>query len=192
MSKVSKVPLLVAAGALGSAAVVAVLAATTKGGGLSVGAADLEAVARMLASENPSGSAQLWAEQVWTQIRSAGARSLAATITGGIGYGSQGGARPVSTDNSATPSTRSFAAAFLAKRPPSRLPGARRFFEPEQQDRAFTIGESARKKRAAGLPLSTQEARLIHYQSDAAGIRSRWSAKRHRYVGTIEGVEFWT
>ena len=38
---------------------------------LSGTARDEEAIARMLASENPSGSVALWLEQIWTQIRSA-------------------------------------------------------------------------------------------------------------------------
>jgi hypothetical protein len=191
MMSASKLPLWLAAGALGSAAAVAAVAAAL-GGRAAAGGGDWEAIARMLASENPSGGAQLWIEQVWTQIRSAGNRTLAATITGGTSYGTQGGRRPVSTDNAATSRTRDFAASFLGVRPESQLTGARRFFEPIQQDRAFAVGESARRKRAAGQLLSEQEARLIHYKSDAAGIRARWSAKRHRYVGTIEGVEFWT
>ena len=187
--------LLAAAGAIGSAVVVGVIAALGgRGNSTGNGAplTDQEAVARMLASENPSGGARLWAEQVWTQIRGSGGRSLAQTITGGMGYGVQLGARPVSTAEPATQKTRAFAADFLASRPASTLDGARRFFEPAQQDRAFAIGESGRRKRAAGLPLSQQEQRLIFYKSNASGIRARWTAKSHRYVGTIEGVEFWT
>ena len=187
--------LLAAAGAIGSAVVVGVIAAlggrgTATGDGAPL--TDQEAIARMLASENPSGGARLWVEQIWTQIRASGGRSLAQTITGGMGYGVQLGARPVSTAEPATQQTRAFAAAFLASRPTSTLDGARRFFEPAQQDRAFAIGESGRRKKAAGLPLSQQEQRLIFYKSNASGIRARWTAKSHRYVGTIEGVEFWT
>jgi hypothetical protein len=153
---------------------------------------DAEALARMLASENPSGDEALWTEQIYTQIRNAGSRSLADTLTGGTGsYGPQGGRRPVATSEPATKKTREFVARFLAAPPPSRLVGATRFFEPAQQDRAFAIAEEARRKKALGLPLSAQELRLLAYKSDAAGIRQRW-AKSGRYIGTIGGVEFWT
>ena len=159
---------------------------------LSDSAADEEAIGRMLASENDSGSETLWAELIWSQLRSLGKSSIWQHITAGLGYGPQGGARPVASDKPATTATRAFAARFLAELPPSNLPGARRFFEPLQQDRAYRIAESARRKIASGLPLTRQEQRLRLYKSDAAGIRNRWSSKGHRYVGTVEGVEFWT
>ena len=159
---------------------------------LSDSAADEEAIARMLASENESGGEGLWAELIWSQLRSLGKSSIWQRITAGLGYGPQGGARPVASDKPATAATRAYAARFLAELPPSSLPGARRFFEPLQQDRAYRIAESARRKIASGLPLTRQEQRLRLYQSDAADIRRRWSSKGHLYVGTVEGVEFWT
>ena len=100
---------------------------------LSGTARDEEAIARMLASENPSGSVALWLEQIWTQIRSAGRRSLWAQITAGIGYGPETNGRPVATTSPPTQATRDYAARFLSELPPSRLAGARRFFEPAQQ-----------------------------------------------------------
>ena len=159
---------------------------------LSGTARDEEAIARMLASENPSGSVALWLEQIWTQIRSAGRRSLWAQITAGMGYGPQTDGRPVATIEPPTRATRDYAGRFLAELPPSRLPGARRFFEPAQQDRAFAVAERARAKRARGEALTAQESRLLAYKSDAAGIRARWAAKGHRVVGVVDGVEFWT
>lgn len=159
---------------------------------LSGSAADEEAIARMLASENERGSEQLWAELIWSQLRSLGTASIWQRITAGQGYGPQGGARPVSSDKPATTATRAYAARFLADLPPSSLPGARRFFEPLQQDRAFAIAEEARRKLASGQPLTRQEQRLRLYKSDANDIRRRWAEKGHRYVGTVEGVEFWT
>ena len=95
---------------------------------LSDSAADEEAIARMLASENESGSERLWAELIWSQLRSLGTASIWQHITAGQGYGPQGGARPVSSDKPATTATRAYAARFLADLPPSSLPGARRFF----------------------------------------------------------------
>jgi hypothetical protein len=159
---------------------------------LSGSAADEEAIARMLASENERGSERLWAELIWSQLRSLGTASIWQHITAGQGYGPQGGARPVSSDKPATTATRAYAARFLADLPPSSLPGARRFFEPLQQDRAFAIAESARRKLASGQPLTRQEQRLRLYKSDANDIRRRWASKGHRYIGTVEGVEFWT
>lgn len=159
---------------------------------LSGSAADEEAIARMLASENERGSEQLWAELIWSQLRSLGTASIWQRITAGQGYGPQGGARPVSSDKPATTATRAYAARFLADLPPSSLPGARRFFEPLQQDRAFAIAEEARRKLASGQPLTRQEQRLRLYKSDANDIRRRWASKGHRYIGTVEGVEFWT
>ena len=159
---------------------------------LSGSAADEEAIARMLASENERGSERLWAELIWSQLRSLGTASIWQHITAGQGYGPQGGARPVSSDKPATTATRAYAARFLADLPPSSLPGARRFFEPLQQDRVFAIAESARRKLASGQPLTRQEQRLRLYKSDASDIRRRWASKGHRYIGTVEGVEFWT
>ena len=161
-------------------------------GALGGSAADEEAIARMLASENERGSPSLWREIIWTQIRSLGKSSIWQRITAGLGYGPQGGARPVASDKPATAATRAYAARFLAELPPSSLPGARRFFEPAQQDRAFAVAERARAKRARGEPLTAQESRLLAYKSDAAGIRARWASKGHRVVGVVDGVEFWT
>ena len=140
---------------------------------LSGSAADEEAIARMLASENERGSERLWAELIWSQLRSLGTASIWQHITAGQGYGPQGGARPVSSDKPATTATRAYAARFLADLPPSSLPGARRFFEPLQQDRVFAIAESARRKLASGQPLTRQEQRLRLYKSDANDIRRR-------------------
>lgn len=186
---------MIGVGAAGTfAAVVGALAGLgpSRGGGALLGTLDEEAIARMLASEKASGSAELWRELIWTQIRSMGRRSLYRHMTGGIGYGPQGGARPVSTDQPSTARTRAYAAQFLAVLPSSSLPGARRMFEPAEQDRLFVIGERARQRKRAGEPLSRQEARALHYESDAADIRRRWASKGHRYVDTVDGFEFWT
>ena len=197
MSKAAAVAVVGGASLLGVAALLAALSSGRSSGRSSQRSAlfaldDAEALARMLASENPSGSEALWTEQIYTQIRNAGSRSLAETLTGGTGsYGPQGGRRPVATSKPATKKTLEFVARFLAAPPPSQLVGAKRFFEPDQEDRAFAIAEQARRKKAQGLPLSAQELRLLVYKSDAAGIRQRW-AKSGRYIGTIGGVEFWT
>ena len=73
------------------------------------GELDIEAVARMLSSENPRGSKELHVEQVWTQLRSLKpGQTLYERITAGSGWGAQGKAaqggrrRPVSTEQPAT------------------------------------------------------------------------------------------
>lgn len=161
--------------------------------------ADVEAAARMLASENPRGSRALHIEQIHTQLRARKpGQDLFDRITAGSGWGPQGersaggGARPVSTEESATPPLRQLAREVLAGVHPSMLPQARKFFEPAQQDRALAVGVRARQKRAAGLPLSRQEQRLIHYRHSADEVRQSWLAEGAKRVGAIDGVEFFT
>lgn len=187
-------PIVVAIGGASLLGLAAVFALSGRRGSVRFAPAggDADAIARMLASENPTGSRALWREQIWTQIRSAGRRSLSQQITAGLGYGPEERGRPVATTLAPTDATRDYAAHFLATRPPSILPGARRFFEPDQQDRAFAVGQLARAKRARGETLTSQEARLLRYKSDAAGIRARWAAEGRQMVGVIDGVEFWT
>lgn len=161
--------------------------------------ADVEAAARMLASENARGSQVLQIELIHTQLRACKpGQSLYARITAGSGWGPQGerkpggGVRPVSTAESATPALRQLAREVLAGLHPSTLPTARKFFEPVQQDRAWAIGARARQKKAAGLSLSVQEQRLIHYYHSAEEQRRRWLSDGAKYVGTIDGIEFYT
>lgn len=161
--------------------------------------ADVEAVARMLASENPRGSRALHIEQIHTQLRArAKGQSLFARITAGSGWGPQGernpggGVRPVSTEAPATEALRQLAREVLSGVHPSILPEARKFFEPAQQDRAFAVATRARQKQAGGLPLSKQEQRLIHYRRSAEAQRQRWLAAGAKYIGTIDEVEFYS
>ena len=161
---------------------------------------DVEALARMFASENPRASKQLHIEQAWTQIRSRRrGQSVFDRITGGAGFGTQeerdpkkGALRPVSTALPATDAFRELAREILAGVVESAMPGARTFFDPDQQDKAFAVGKRAREKRARGETLTKQEARLIHYVSDAADIRRRWLKEGHRFVDSLDGVEFYT
>lgn len=161
---------------------------------------DIEALARMFASENPRASRQLHIEQAWTQIRARKrGQSVYDRITGGAGFGSQeehdpkGRAlRPVATTKPATDEFRQLAREILAGKAESAMPGARTFFEPEQQDKAFAVGERAREKRSRSEQLSDQEKRLIRYVSDSAGIRRRWISEGHEFVDSLDGVEFYT
>lgn len=160
---------------------------------------DVEAVARMIASENPTGSRRLHVEQAWTQIRSAGPfQTLFSRITAGSGWGGQGeskppgGTRPVATANSANDAQRQLAIRILSGLEQSEIPGAGTFWEPAQQDRAFAVAERARAKQKRGEPLTHQEQRLLKYKSSAEDIRRRWRARGQRQLDTIEGVEFWT
>jgi hypothetical protein len=164
--------------------------------------ADVEAAARMIASENPRGSRELHIEQVWTQLRARKpGQSLFDRITNGLGFGPQGEKepgrgereRPVATENSASADQRQFAREVLAGKYTSKFAGARRFFEPAVSDLAFAIGERARAKMQRGEALTAQERRLLKYKRDAQAVRDKWQNKdRLRKVGALEGVEFWT
>ncbi len=161
--------------------------------------ADVEAGARMLASENPRGSRALHIEQIFTQLRSAKlGQSLFDRITAGSGWGEQGertrggGVRPVSTAEPATPAFRALVRQILDGRAQSVLPGARRFFEPDAQDRAFGIAEHARAKQRNGVPLTEQEQRLLKYRRSAQQVRMKWLLEGSRFVDRIGSVEFYT
>ena len=125
-------------------------------------------------------------------------QSLFDRITAGSGWGPQGerklggGVRPVSTEEAATHAFRQLARAVLDGALPSILPNARKFFEPAQQDRAVAIGVRARQKQTAGQLLSKQEKRLLHYYSTAEDTRKSWLADGSKYLGTVDGVEFFT
>lgn len=128
---------------------------------------DIEAAARMLASENPRGSERLHVEQIWTQLRSmTKGQSLYERITNGSGWGQQGirvrpgGIRPVSTEEPTNESFRRFVHRVLRGEIPSSLPGAKKFFEPAVLEKALKIGKEARRKLAAGEPLTKQQRRL--------------------------------
>ena len=158
---------------------------------------DVEAAARMIASENEGGSRELWTEQIGTQLhaRKPG-QSLFDRITAGSGYGPQGGkegagqVRPVSTDKLALAEHRQHAAEVLLGLHLPRFPGAIAFFEPAQQDKAFTIAQRARAKQKLHQPLTDQERRLLRYTRSAAEVRAEWG-KSLRASGTIDGVEFY-
>ena len=159
---------------------------------------DVEAAARMLASENPRGSERLHVEQIYTQLRSRAKRqSLYHRITNGSGWGLQGarirpgGLRPVSTVEQASDGLRRLVHRVLRGEISSTLPGACKFFEPAVQDKALQIGKEARRKIAAGEPLSKQEQRLRYYKKSAAAVRADW-LRTSKHVGTIDGVEFYT
>ena len=158
---------------------------------------DVEAAARMLASENGLGSPQLWTELIGSQLhaRKAG-ETLYERITAGSGYGRQGErewpgkTRPVSTDQEASPIHRVWAREVLTGLHTPRFGSAIAFFDPDQQDKAYAVAQRAKAKQKQGLPLTEQEKRLSHYRKTAAEVRADWQ-KTLRLVGTIDGVEFW-
>ncbi|MFO0576116.1 MAG: hypothetical protein U1A78_19105 [Polyangia bacterium] len=161
--------------------------------------ADVEAAARMLASESARGSRALHIELIHSQLRARKkGQALFDRITAGSGWGPQGeraaggGVRPVSTEEPATPALRQLAREVLDGAHPSVLPGARKFFEPAQQDRAFAVAERARQKQAAGRPLSKNEQRLLGYLRTAQQVRREWLADGARYIGRADGFEFYT
>lgn len=166
---------------------------------------DVEAGARMVASENPSAGPDVWVEQLWTQIRALRpGQSLYARITGGHGYGEQGsvrdasgkkiGARPVATTRDASEKHRQLVREVLSGARPSQLPGARKYFDPEQQDAVFRQIQKGKADQKAGRPISARTAQLIAlgYELDANGVRAKWTKDGTKKVGAIGPVEFWT
>ena len=156
---------------------------------------DIEAAARLIASENPSASDQVKIEQIWTQIRSTKrGQTLFQRITAGKGYGNQGGSRPVATTHAASPADRELAARVLRGELQSSLPGARKFFDPAEQDKVFRQVQRAKADVAAGRAISERDQKLIAagYKRDAQGVRDKWSSEGSHLVGAVPPVEFWT
>lgn len=157
---------------------------------------DLEAAARVAASENPSAGQQVWIEQIWTQIRQQKrGQSLYDRITGGTKqWGPQSGRRPVSTDKAASPLHFAVAERVLSGAEPSSLPGARKFFDPGQQDRVYAQVQKGKEILAAGGKVSPRTKQLIDlgYSKTAQEVRDGWASDGDRMVGTIGPVEFWT
>ena len=92
----------------------------------------------------------------------------------------------------ATPAFRTLVRQVLDGRAHSVLPGARRFFEPDAQDRAFGIAEHAREKKRKGELLTEQEQRLLKYRRSAQQVRMKWLLEGSRFVDRIGSVEFYT
>lgn len=187
---------LMAAGGIGLVLGAMALAATATdaaGGGDIANSRDVEALARMLASENPKGSVRLWIEQIWTQIASRKrGQSLYERVTGGAGYGPQNKQRPVSTEQPASEAHRVVARLVLLGAELATLKGARKFFEPAQQDQLFKLAQNARAKLARGEKITPRERRVLGYEHDADSLRQKWSKEGARFVGNVDGVEFWT
>lgn len=158
---------------------------------------DVEAAARMVASENPSAGKEVWIEQIWTQIREAREHktTLHRQITGGHGYGPQGkGLRPVATTKEAAEEHRQVAREVLSGAHPSKLEGAKRFWDPRQQDAIFRQVQKGLADKAAGKPITkrTQELIDVGYKRDAEGVRKKWRSEGKALVGVLGPVEFWT
>lgn len=200
-------PLLIVGGALALGGLVLALSATRTAqsvprdqlGLLAFDERDVEAAARMLASENSTGPLSLHVEQLFTQVRQAIKRGvrLYDQITAGSDFGGQGERsatgrlRPVATGEPATSALLDRARAILSGQFTSQLSGAMRFFEPAQSDAAFAIAEEARRKMALGIPLNRREFKLLKYKKNAATVRASWSA-HSQLIGTISDVEFWS
>jgi len=160
---------------------------------------DVEAAARMLASENPRASEELHAEQIWTQLRLRKPKqNLYDRITAGSGWGPQGGrsgngrARPVATTEEATDVLRERVRLVLIGELGSSLPRATKWFEPEIQDRAYRKAKQLQAKRERGESLTESEQHLLLYSKSADEVRADWQKKGGLRVGDMEGLEFWT
>lgn len=157
---------------------------------------DIEAAARMIASENPSADERVKIEQIWAELRSRGkGESLYHRITGGNGWGPQvRKLRPVATTKPARPADIELARGVLRGELPSTLPGARKYFDPEQEDRIYQQVTKARAELAAGRPISKRSQELIDagYHRTAQDVRDKWTREGTRFVGTVGPVEFWT
>lgn len=160
---------------------------------------DIEAAARMIASENPSAGSEVWVEQLWSQLRARKkGQTLHHRITGGHGWGPQNGQkgseRPVSTDKVAKAVHREVVRQVLQGQLPSQLDGARKYFHPAEQDAVFRQVQQGKADLAAGKTVSkrTQELIAVGYKLDAQGVRDKWSSEGKRLVGTLGPVEFWT
>lgn len=157
---------------------------------------DVEAAARMIASEDPHAPEVVHIEQIWTQLRAKRPwQSLYERITGGAGWGAQAGSRPVSTALPATDAQRALARRVLAGEIRSTLDGARKFFNPGAQDSILKMIAQAREnQRTKGTPIPAQVQKLIDqgYRRTAEDVRAKWSADGSRFVGRLGPVEFWT
>lgn len=156
---------------------------------------DAEAAARMIASEDPSAPEQAHVEQVWTQLRSQRkTASLYDRITAGQGYGPQKSPRPVASHTKPSAAQLELAWDVLRGKKPSVLPGARRFFNPSEEDKVYAQVTKGRADAAAGKPISPRTAELIAlgYHRTAEQVREHWSSKHLKKVGTVGPVEFWT
>lgn len=158
-------------------------------------AADLMAAARMIASENPTASEDVWVEQIHSQLRSLGPlQSLHDRITGGKGYGPQGGSRPVTTVREPRPAHLRVAREVLEGQRPSKLDGARKFFNPREEDAVYDQVHKGKEDLAAGRPVSarTKELMALGYQRTAQDVRDKWQGEGKHLVGTVGPLEFWT
>ena len=98
------------------------------------------------------------------------------------------------TDKDASEVHRQVAREVLAGKRPSSLPGARKYFEPGQQDAVYKQVQAGKAALARGEQISERTKLLIKvgYKYDADGIRKKWSGEGSRKVGSIGPVEFWT
>jgi len=169
--------------------------AATPGGGSGIPATkdEIEALARVIASEAGSGTD---AEQrciAWTVRNRFRGRSIYATEH--PWRAQKGGDPPFSSARDAKESHRQLAAQVLAA-DQSQDPtgGATSFFEPRMQDAFYRAGELARKGETGDRVIDgvrlTDITRFRLYKKDAAGIRASWG-KSSAVFATAGRFEFW-
>lgn len=153
-------------------------------------AQDVAALARALASEASSHSEAERRGIAWTIRNMAAHRRKSIWEMGGAGeWGAQGeDGRPFSTARAARTADVELATQVLAE-PVTADPvrGATSFFEPALQDDLARRGALYRSDPDA----YPEHYRFRLYKSDAAGIRTRWTAGGQERKATIGRWEFW-
>lgn len=154
---------------------------------------EIEALARVIASEAGSGTLNEQKAVGWTVRNRFRGKSIYAVE---YPWRSQKGSDPpFASARPATDKTRELARQILlADQSEDITQGATSFFEPKMQTAFFKAGELARKgetgKRVIdGITLS-DITRFKNYKYDADGIRKRWSNGSTLYA-TVGRFEFW-
>lgn len=154
---------------------------------------EIEALARVIASEAGSGTDAEQRAIAWTVRNRFRGKSIYAKQ---YPWRSQKGSDPpFSSAREAKDAHRKHAAQVLAAdQAQDPTGGATSFFEPKMQDAFFKAGELARKGETGdrvidGVKL-TDITRFKNYRKDAAGIRSSWAPGSAQYA-TAGRFEFW-
>lgn len=162
----------------------------------SADANEVEALARVIASEAGSGSRGEQVAIAWTERNRARAKGKSLYDTFYPWRSQKGGDPPASSARAATDGTRSIAKDVLSQ-PQSKDPtgGATSFFEPKMQDIFYAAGVMARDGKVGDAVISgvklTDITRFKNYKRDAAGIRQKWESEGSVLCATAGRFEFY-